>query len=463
MISYALALFYHPLLGSSPLAIACLWCLFTITMAVVFFHPSLDLLDPFRLVSLTCLLVYCVSPLFAESWSWAFREDPSDLLGRASGMVLASYLMIAVGYHMGSRLPEVTYRREARLDPPAPLLVIYSAALFALGVASYLLLVVLAGGFDRMLGGAESRSEFFEGIGVFYRVTMFIYSGGALYFAIRVTRRSRFPSLAGWPLVAASLLFLPLQGRSRVIHAAVIFAVIYHYRIRPIPIRWVAIATPAAFALFLFVGHARSPDIRPLLLTQPLLVVRDAAVNAPELVKGNFGDTLNRVKQVMLVLDNYPEVYPHRWGSTLLLFVNPVLRQVGLEHLQVENIGTRILKIAQPWQPEWVQSGLHPSLIGELLANFPWYLVLPVLMGYGVLLRFFYRRLVLTTRNPVRLALYAALLFRLVDTIIVGVGQVLFETLVIAVPILVAELLLPGSARAPELLPGESRADLASQ
>jgi hypothetical protein len=244
-------------------------------------------------------------------------------------------------------------------------------------------------------------------------------------------------------------MFLPLQGRSRVIQALVIVAVVFHYRIRRIPVRLAVAAIPVVFALFIFVGHARDPSIRPLLLTQPVMVVRDAIDNAPELISVVVGQTLNRLPQIMIVLENFPERYPHRWGSTFLLALNPLFRQTGLEHLQVENLGTRIQKLAQPWRPDWIETGFHPSLLGELLVNFPWYLTVLPLIGYGGLLSFLYRRLIRGSRSPVHLALYSVLIFRVIYAVIVGAGQLLFETLVIAVPILLALVMQPRPAATP--------------
>ena len=443
-IAYAVLALLNPLLSTSPVAVVLLSLLFFLSVAVVLVGPSSDPLDPFRLVSGCFAFVYCVAPLFADSYDWYVRAPVPTLLAKGAAMALLAYLSIALGFYLATPRRSFSlstpYQRGIRREPAIALAVL----LFVVGLLSFALMFTIAGGVERIIGGDESRSGFFRGIGYFYHASYFMYSGGALYFAACLGPRSgRFAWLHAWPIFLAAALFIVLQGRSAAVIGVVAFVVIAHYTIKPIRIPRASLYGAAVIVVAIFVGYARNPNVRGFLLYDPSAVVADVAENFWPLLETMFGHSLNRMKQVMLALDHFPSTEePLRWGSTLLIALNPVLRLTGFGDALTESLGNEFMLIARPDLSPYLESGYHPSLLGEMLVNFPWYLVPIPLVLFGAGVRWIYNALIASRRDPVSTVVYGLVVFRAIDMVIVGFGQLLFGILVVSLPVLVARRFL---------------------
>jgi hypothetical protein len=446
---YAFLAWQHPILGRSPVAVLFLTLVLVVCLLLVFARQDADALHPLRLIGAVFLLTYCVSPLLRTEIDWFFRTDRAVLLDQAASFVFFALIFLVLGYSLPLFPRAPASRPPTSTSGSQPIVRYYALALFGLGLLAYGLLVVQAGGLEGMIASDTNRVDFAKGVGYLLFASYFMFSGGALYFASSATAGTGRAWLRAWPIALAFVLFLLLQNRSRSVQCLVIFLVIWHYQVGRLRLARLVPFGAALAAFLIFIGYARHPRIRPFLLTDPMYVVRDAWRNFGELGEEFFGSSLNRLQQVMLALDNWPERASYEWGASLLAAFNPIVRLVGLDALQYKSLGNEFFQLAHPEIVADVQTGFHPSLLGELLANFPWYLALFAAAGFGLFLRFLYSTLVVNRRSFVALAAYAAIIFRVVDMVIVGVGQLIFQILVVLLPILlVLPLARGGRARA---------------
>ena len=437
---YALLASQHPLLSTSMVVVLCLTLLFMLSLGVLVGHPNRDPLDPLRLASLIFLGIYCIAPMFANRFDWFYIGDERVLLERSTYYVLGGFVFLCAGYALGPSLrpPQAGSDVEPFRQPAVQY---FGLALFGIGLLAYIVGIVSAGGLDRLFASEESRVQFFKGIGWLYWASFFMVPGGVLYFAAATTTRPRIAWLFTWPLLTSFVALILLQGRFRALRALICMMVLWHYRVRSFRARELSVLAVGGFAFFIFVGYARHPDIRPYLLTDPIGVVAEVAGNFFEYSQGIVGDAISRIPQVMLGFDAFPARVAHKWGETILVAFNPILRIVGLSDLQTENTGTIFFHLARPEFPPWLETGYHTSLAGELLANFPWYLALPFFAFYGFLLRSLYAALRGREYSLSMGSLYAIVIFPVLSMLIVGIGLVLFEIAVVTAPLLLVKIL----------------------
>jgi hypothetical protein len=460
---YGVVAWQHPIVGRSLFAVLFLTLVFITSALLIFARHSGDALHPLRLVGAIFLFSYCISPLLRVEIDWFFMSSVESLLARSASFVLFALLFLVLGYSIPVVRPVTRRLPPDRIQTDQPIIRYYALCLFAVGMLAYFLLVIQAGGIKGMIASDQNRVEFAKGAGRLLFASYFMFSGGALYFASRTAVRRRMPWVYAWPLALAFVLFLLLQNRSRSIHCLVIVLVIWHYQVRPLRIARL-VPFGAVMAVFmLFVGYARSPRIRPFLLTDPLYVVRDAWYNIGDLAEEFFGASLNRLQQVMLAFDSWPERASYEWGSSLLSALNPLLRLVGLVGLQFDALGNQFFRLAHPEVVLDVQTGYHPSLLGEALANFPWLVAIFAVSAFGFVLRFLYISLVVNRRGFVMLAAYSAIIFRVVDMIIVGVGQLIFQIFVVLIPVLLALPLAALGQSAPPRARGLGKGGIGSE
>jgi hypothetical protein len=115
---------------------------------------------------------------------------------------------------------------------------------------------------------------------------------------------------------------------------------------------------------------------------------------------------------------------------------NPLLRVTGLPQYQFEGIGHRLFDLAHPEFGGLLETGYLPSLPGEFLYNFPFYIALLLFPLYGIALRTVYSRLIVRNADPTSVGIYAILIFALANMIIASCGLNVFEILVVWLPAL---------------------------
>lgn len=437
---YGVLAFLNPILGRSPLGVVLLSALVALTTGVILMSPNADRMDALRVHSVFHLVCFCLTPLAVTEAFWHFQHPIPGLVASASAFALAAYVATAFGYHfpLFASLPD---RVDLRARPiNTTIMGISAVALLGIGGLCFVVMFIWAGGFGRILGGAESRVEFFEGFGYLFWATLLLYPGGLLFYVAN-SRRMVSRWMAAVPLMGTFGAMLVLQGRGRALNALLLLIIASHYVVRPVRMGLLALFGLGAFVLVVFVGVARDADVRFLLLEDPSVLIVEVYGRFVDYAQGTLGGNFARIRQLMLIFDKVPGWQPHDWGISLFQFLNPPLRLLGFDALQVPSIGPRLFVLAHPGLPVDLRTGYLPSLIGEFLWNFPWYLALVPCLLYGMLLRQFYNRLILANPDLGSIALYTVLMFYFNNMVHSAMAQFLFEIFVLTLPVFVVALI----------------------
>ena len=430
-----------PVLRSSIPGIIILSFLVLLCGLVAVLDRSGDLFSPIRIVSAYYVSAFCIGPLLLVDYGWYHVAKISSLFEFASGYALICYLLILMGY----ALPSIFGGANSAAPNRSPLeltgrFFMMGLAVFSIGTLSYAVLVVRAGGINGLFNSELARGQFFHGIGVFFWGAHFMIPGSILMFASRARRARSLTWLWMAPVLLTFLLFIALQGRMRALIAPAVSLIIGHYLIRPIRLKRLAAIAIGVMIFTTFVGYARSPSVRFELLRNPLSLVSEVAHGFPDYLMTAANADFQRLRSVMLVSDMVPKYMPHDWGSSLIAFLNPVMRILGLE--ERDAIGPRLFMLAFP-EKEGGQSGLLPSMLGEMLVNFPWPLTLGAYVLYGWWLRWIYRHLIENETSRIKITTYAVLILYSANMILHSFTQALFELAIVLIPIGMTIFLAP--------------------
>ena len=425
---------FHPIFGSSPLTVLLLTMLAMLTLGYALASPNADILDPMRVVSFYFFIAFCAAPLAMRGIEWHFTRPFTDILPAAVSYSTASYLMILVGYHVPFFRPipiSIEARNEGLNHSRAAVLAVI---LFAVGLASWVGLFLLAGGIDGLVYSYRARGEFFEGFGYLFWGSLLMFPGATLYWSAKCADRTRSPWIHITPLLIAFFAFLVLQGRMRAIGFLVLGLFVSHYMIRPLkPVR-LALYGALALLLALFIGVARAPSTRADAFADPVATVSVIIENFDEAGRALLTADLSRLQQIVLIIDKVPSSMPHDWGRSFFFFLNPWLRMFGASDMMFEGIGPRLFRLARP-DAGPLPTGYLPSLLGEMLVNFPWPIACVLFVPYGIAIRWLYGRLVVDRGDFLSVAVYAVVLLQVTNTILQSLSLVVLETLIGVVPL----------------------------
>jgi hypothetical protein len=427
-----------------------------LTLGTVLMRPTTDYFELFRAMSFYYFLAFGVAPVVVpDDLPWVYYTPKSKLVLQAALLSLFAWLSMAVGYHLPffRRIPRrVDLAQHSIQSSRAAFL---GLALFAVGVVGFVVLFISAGGAAVIIEGqgGRARNEFTVGLGWFFWFTLFMLPGGACYFAARAGANPRRAIIHAWPLVVAFLCLLLLQGRHRALGPMIMAFVISNYLVRRTRLSRLILVGVIGLTLSIVVGVVRSPSLRPLFAADPIGVTIMIFEDYPERVRNILTVDMSRIAEIMIVIDNVPERTPYRWGNSLLIPTSPFLRLAGLHRYQPENVGYDLYELARPGEQRLVRTGFLPSIVGEMRANFPWWLCVVPYMLYGVLLRVIYTSLIVRRGDALAVAGYALLGLAFSNMVIGTFAQNLFEHMVVFLPVLAIRFLClsprpPGTSRA---------------
>lgn len=426
----------NPILGQSIVAVATLTLLATTAFAYVMLAPNGDILDPMRVVSVYFMIVFGVSCLALDGLRWHYTQPFTNLLPGAALYSLAAYLMILIGYHIPfwGRMPEQIPFREETYN--STLTATLGMMLFLVGLASWSILIILVGGLEGLIYSDRARGEFFIGFGQFFWGSLFMFPGATLYWSAMSTKKRGFVVwVHAIPLVIAFMTFLVLQGRMRALNFLILGLFVAHYAIKPLKPVLLGIFGGGGLTLSLLIGVLRSPSTRGASFDDPIGAITLIATNLEEVVRGFILADLSRLRQIVLIFDKVPAWMPHDWGTSFLLFLNPWFRLFGFNEFEMEGIGPRLFRLAHP-EAGPLPTGYLPSMLGEMLVNFPWPLACLAFIPYGIALRALYEWLIVRRGDCVSIAIYAILLLQAANVILQSFSHVIFEMMVVILPML---------------------------
>jgi hypothetical protein len=187
-------------------------------------------------------------------------------------------------------------------------------------------------------------------------------------------------------------------------------------------------------------GVVRSPSTRDLAFSNPMAALASIATDFESVVRGLVTADLSRIRQIALILDKVPAWMPHDWGSSFLLFMNPVIRLIGLNQYELEGIGPRLFRLAHPGLGP-LPTGYLPSMFGEMLVNFPWPIACLFFIPFGIALRWAYDRLIIRRGDFIAVAIYSVILMQSANIILQSLSHVIFQVMVVLLPLLLVQRL----------------------
>ena len=443
--AYAYYALEAELIGQSVPAVAIFTTLFVLCGAGMLLRTSTDRLELFRVFSLYYLMAYCVCALFEPAISDYVFEDPKpELLESTAWLSLYAYVSIALGYHLPlfRRAPKHVLNRHDEYS--VPLVTALGLGFFVVGVISFAALFVFAGGAAVILRGegALQRTEFSFGLGWYYWASLFMVPGGALYFAAQTVKRRPLAWLHAWPLFATFSLLMLLQGRHRALGPMLVMFYVSNYMIRRLRLPRLAAYAVAGMAVAVVMNAWRSPALRGTFAADPVQSTALALEGFSESSRDELSGAIARIDEVMLVIDHVPDRMPYDRGESLTIWLNPFRRLIWKDRPQVDNIGNRIYDIARPeTRNSPYRTGILPSIVGEMRANFPALLCFFPYLLYGIAMRLVYQRLILQRADFVSVAAYAILLFHVCNMVIGTFAQDFFEIMVVVAPVFLCRAL----------------------
>jgi len=438
---YLIAAVYNPVIGPSRTSVVVLTALAMLTFAYTLMSRNADILDPMRVLSFYFLIIFCIAPLAAEGIAWHYTRPFHELLPGPVLYCLFAYVMMLVGYHSPTfaTIPERIERRSNVCDPRA--VGMLGVALFIAGFLSWVGIMIMTGGTEDLVHSDKARGEFFYGFGYFFWGAIFMYPGALLYWAARVeVSRRHLPWRHIVPILITFGCFFVLQGRMRSINILILAMFCAHYLFRPLRPARIGLFGAAGLAFTIFIGVARAPSTRAFALENPTALLMEIFVNFEDVLRGFLLGDLSRLRQLVLIMDKVPAWMSYDWGQSLLLFLNPWVRLLGFEGLQTSGIGPRLFQLAHPAHPG-LPTGYLPSILGEMIVNFPWFVSIWFFIPFGMALKAVYNALIVRRGDFVSVALYAALVLQMANMLLQSLGHVIFELALITVPILLVRRL----------------------
>lgn len=436
---YATVAMLHPIFGSSPESILILSMLGMLALGYALMSPNADLLDPMRVVSFYFLIVFCLAPLAMRTVDWHFTRPYVELLPPAVAYCACSYLAVVVGYHLPifRKIPSAIEARSETFSPRTSSFM--AMGLFSIGLASWLILFFLAGGLNTLVYSDRARGEFFEGFGYFFWGALLMFPGATLYWASKCVGRSKPPWVHALPTLVAFGAFLMLQGRMRALNFLVLALFVSHYLIRPLKASRLGVYGVAGLSLALFVGFVRAPSTRTDAFEDPVSAIVSIFRDFNDVIRAFVTADFSRLSQIALIMDKVPSWIPYQLGKTFFIFSNPWLRLFGLGSLQVEGVDSALFRLAHP-EAGPRPTGYLPSVVGEMIFNFPWPIAILLFVPYGIALRWMYAHLIVNRGDFVAVALYAILLLQAANIVLQSFGHVVFEMMIVLLPILMVQL-----------------------
>lgn len=448
---YFLAAMINPFIGGSPFSVLILSLLAMLTVGYAILAPNGDILDPMRLVSVYFAIAFCVGPLAADGIYWHYTRPFHELLLGPTVYCFFAFVMILAGYHFPTfaPIPKRISRRSGANDPGTVMLL--GGAFWLVGFVGWVGLVVAAGGVRELVFSDKGRSEFFYGVGILFWFAIFMFPGALMYWSSRLEMaRGKLPIAHAWIVLVTFVSFFLLQGRMRAINVLILGLFVAHYLYRPLkPVR-LAIFGAAGLFMALVVGVARAPSMRGFAFTRPTAFLVDVIVNIDELLRGVLLGDLSRLRQIVLIMDKVPAWMPYDWGRSLFHWTNPWLRLFGFPELTTAGVGPRLFQLAHPSFPD-IATGYLPSILGEMIVNFPWFIAIFAFLPFGMFLRAIYNGLIVKRGDFLAVALYAALLLQAANMILQSFGHVIFELFLVTMPFFIVRFVArrSGSVRHP--------------
>lgn len=419
---------------------------------VIVFNPySRDLLSPLKLAAAFYGLSFGLGPLLVGPSgafaNWVSGQPVYKSIDLAAVVALFGFLSMLIGYALVRKRPSGKARKARSID--ARNWVRVGVGVYVVGLLSYLILVVMSGGFVYFLTYTGARANIFGDVfGGFYWGAFFMTAGLSLLGAVWGERHPL--RVLGLAFVTGAL-FAVLLGRDAAISQIFVALVAIHYKRRPLTPKLVGMI---ALGLLLFAsvfGFYRAADSESEGRESFGVLVSAFYSNAEQELLATIDRDIEKLDALAIIYryeDTGGELLA---GKTLLNWVGPVNRLLLGGALETIAAGPFLYGIINPYA-RGAPTGVIPSLPGELYLNFAVAGVIVGMVLFGLLLGLMRRFFLAGYSSPLRLALYAYPLW-IVPKMVIDGTHLLTKVAAVIVAIGIAALLLKilGSTRMPRL------------
>jgi hypothetical protein len=354
-----------------------------------------------------------------------------ELINDSLLIAIVGTLAFLIGYYMPRQSAESLARAlplpRGEWDPRSLMLIVI--LLTCIGLAAIYYFMDRVGGLRYFLDNLYLHNELARGRYYLLWAFQLLPLASLVWFASLAKRKGRALNTPVFWLhfTVATALTASLGGRAQVLYLWEVLLVIYHYRVRRVALKAIAVFFVIA-TMFLFVaGSYRRSTASERPDTVFPTDVSPAAV-ANEVLYYDYSS----LDIMVLLLDRVPDEIPLRWGRSFLdLVVLPVPRSVYADKPAPLNT----------WYSQQLfgaeRGGKKASILGEGFVNFHIPGVLLIMLLYGFAARVLYTNLQLSDFGPGAVLVYA-LFYKFIWSLSGGgFGEISFELLMRLLPVLV--------------------------
>jgi len=343
-----------------------------IAAAICFGAEVKNVFDPLKCVTALYVTAFAILPVVL---------DPPDLSEYSKSAVhdgqrylLIYFCIFLVGYMLWHVLFSVKAKPHAAQpvqikDRSGIGILLFAGLIFMIGLTCYLYAIVKSGGIGALVNFSGTRAHLLANVhGIFHKLSLFMAAGFALYAVTTIQKR---PILVGIVAFALAALYSLFMGRALAFTPIMIFMVLYHYQVKRVKARYIAIGMVAGIVLLSVTATLRSAGKdRQAMLSNPTAFVKEFADIAGERVERTLLNYFEFLDTFMLVKKYVEDGEPLLKGHTMTAWFEPFDRNLFDDKL-VDSVsaGNFVRTLKNPWFKGKAQ-GSWPSIPGELILNF---------------------------------------------------------------------------------------------
>lgn len=414
----------------------------TLISAIAFFvviNPwQNDIFEPIKCVSALYGISFGIGPLvLAPDGAYAFEylgAAREELLSYGAIHAFVGFLCLLTSYYAGrSGFRKVDWCQSQELSwTEKSTLTWIGFGLLVVGATSYLMLVVLTGGFAHFFYYTGARGDIFQGVfGGFYWGAFFMVAGLCALGTAHAKKRPILIVLLGLLIGAAFAVF---QGRDELLGPLCCAVVLVHYCYKKLNLKLITVVALILFILASLIGAYRVAEKKAIYKNAAgfLEGFLEAVIFHS---KTTFSNNLEQM-DALLIAERYVQVSGKTLnGATLVDWLTPINKHLLGNAIPSIHPGV-FLDYAAISEHRWNKShtALSPSLTGELYLNFSVTGVIIGLFFYGLLLRWVYVHFIEARHSRFLRCLYPFALWVLSKAVIDGT-VLFFRLFVVTVPL----------------------------
>lgn len=367
-----------------------------------------------------------------------FGSDPmvEHLLESASLVVMVGVVFLILGYLLPMQLAApIRTTAFAISDPQKSYAMTCALGLGAIGLVSYIGLVMQSGGLAGLLGYSGGRADMFQGIyGAWFWGVHFLF---AAYGLLSIVLMRQHPWLCLLLALLLAMAFVPFQGRDIVVAPLFCWLLLYSGIRKPLPWRIVGGGALTIVLVSALLGAFRSGDVRNNVGSFFDTFSARAETHMTKVVSDNIEQLDAVMAAVKYIESGNKPIGP----MALLSWAEPLDRALLGDVIPSIYSGIFIDRLLIPEHKGW-NTAASPSLPGELFLGLGWSGIVIGMFAYGIVLALLMRWHDGRHHNPILYAAYPFVVFIMAKMLVDGTTH-LFRALVVLFPVYACALMAP--------------------